>query len=1349
MGRQINAAFFFLVIEHIFILTINPFSVKEANMGITENMQVELHVHTTASLSDGVQTYKDAINEAIRKGIKSIAITNHGTAADIIDALIYADKKNFHLIVGIESYIAKSENLYDDEEKEDVIRQHLILLVKDVVGYQAFCRYITDTNRNIDSTGRAVGTIEMLKKHFGPGSAGHGHVIGTSACFAGPLANTLLFNERVKKELTKINARIARSEETLGPEYADAKKKVAEVTEIISKNLAEIEKLTPEATKKFSEAKKAIKAEKDDDKKEQLQLALDIEMLKSKDAKDKIIDLKEINKKLNVSISAEKKLLTSAKGKEATIAANKALAEKLASKLKSKEELYAECIETAREYAAIFGYDDFYGEVQYHGWETEAYVYPLIFKVSREIGIKVIATNDVHMTSKDDLRKRELAINLIGISKKYPYRNVEKGDAELYLKDANEKFEFLKQILSEEDALLALATAGDIANECTFNLKELESLGKHYPSYVNATTKLRELAETGYTKAYLEDGRFVEIEYERGGIKARYGETWNEKHRSTFEYELGIIDKMGFSSYFLYIADVICKCKKLYGTPIGPGRGSGVGSIVCYLAGITELEPTSLDLLFERFLNPERVSMPDIDTDFSKEARAFAIKYVTEFYGERKVAGILTKAKMGPKNALTYAPKLYAKSKGLDVKTFASIGTQLKGIAGEAKTLEEIEDAVKEKFAANTDALGIFEDAKRLEGLTTSYGQHAAGIISIMNNDVEDFIPLMMAADAEGNQKMVIQADMVAAEANLGFIKFDFLGLKNLNIITACQKMIEERYGKYIDIYSLGYNDKAVYDKIFKTADTNFVFQFESGGMKKMLKDLKPESFGDLVMAVSVYRPGPMDFIPDIIRCKETGEKSEIVTRIPILEDVLRSTYGFPIYQEQVMKIMTIAAGFSTAKADNVRRYMSKKKEAELAATRPEFIEGCKSNGINAEDAEWLFDQLMPFAKYGFNKSHAAAYSYISYVTAYLKLYYPAEFLCSAMLEQGEKTLQFLSDCKKYNIEVLPVSVNMSQSNYSVESEGVVRIGLSAIKGLKAEADKIIEARKSGLYADLKDFIIRSNIKSNSLEACILSGACDEFVTNREIANGFAACFSEKYNSLLSTKETLDNIDEESEPKRANLWKTKYEAIKAEIDEMELPKTFALSMKAKTSYETKYLGMWMSGSPLDDYDLTLEKYQSLEDVGFGDSFTTIGVVSEYRKIKTKNNDDMCFFELLDKDSKNIPAVVFPKVFDKIPEIEDNMVIEVTGVLGERDDEPQIEITKIVLADNKSEILTIDATNTKLFVDVIIPLLKEYSSDSGYETKVCCVAGEMRSVRGKVNKDIVSKLVDNDINFYVD
>lgn len=1232
----------------------------------------ELHLHTDASLSDGAQTVCEAVDAAIACGAEAVAITDHGVCANWLDFLNYcngmevnhkAAERKIKGILGVEAYIVEDlfpENLTITGKQ---IRQHLVVLAKNYAGMQDIARFVTECNRNLDTMKKPIGTFSMVKEILGKGN-----VVVMSACMAGVLATPLRYNDFLDEEIRKIEKRIERSYQSLPDDIIEVKKRDERAQKRIAKRLDKINAMRPIAEKTYKAAKTAIKKLDDPEKAKYLLEKLALEEIETK-------EVKKATKELRAEIAAIK-AENGYKENHAIIMKNKekfkkidAKREDIASLEKAKKmdaEMYAAAKKVANAYKDVFG-DDFYAEVQYHGIEAEERVFPQIVSIAKELDIKLVATNDVHFAKKGDHVKRNY-LRVAG-AMKYGWSDYEDSDKELYYKTGEEKAEILRKILSEEAVCKALESIKEVTDKCNVSLSD----EKHYPEFEDADLHLRELVETGYTKAFVKDSD-VFVEITASGIKGRYHKMGKEIV-DRYNYELDTISKMGFSSYFLFIADVISVCKnaRKNATDIGPGRGSGAGSIVCFATNITEIDPIKLNLLFERFLNPYRVSMPDIDTDFSKFAREYAINYVTEKYGNRAVAGIMTKAKMGTKNALTYAPKLYAMEQGLDRMAYADLGSKIRKVVGE-ENLYEAKVSVMEHFLNDPDVEKIYEIAELLEGYMTSYGQHAAGIIAIQKDNVEDFIPLMMAADSEGNEKLVIQADMVQAEAQLGFIKFDFLGLKNLNVITMAQRMITEKRGISLNTYDLVPDDENVYRDIFATGNTNFVFQFESDGMKGMLKKLQPKTFGDIVLAVSVYRPGPMDFIPDIIESKNTGKKSDFVKKVPMLEDILAETYGYPVYQEQVMQIMTTAAGFDMGHADNVRRFMSKKKEDKLAAELPAFVEGCIKNGIEKETAEWLFEQLMPFAKYGFNKSHAAAYSFVSYITAYLKYYFKEEYLCSVMLEQSDKTFQLQSDCKRLGIEILPPDVNTSNATFTKEDENKIRIGLSLIKGFSEAAERVAEERKKAPFVNLKNFIKRVSLKKNEYAALIEAGACDSLVT---VADRKAMiCYCENYLEILSErvdleqkinslKETLlvpEKNTKANQNRLAAYEKSFAENIRAD-ERLKLSNTHETATLLRCNMEFERLGMFLTGNPLDEY--FIDKVLPEDDA---DVENITGIVTSFRPFKTKNGDNMATFCFTDKDGKTVNAVIFPRDFAVYQEnLDDNAVISVSGSISTDDE----------------------------------------------------------------------------------
>lgn len=742
----------------------------------------------------------------------------------------------------------------------------------------------------------------------------------------------------------------------------------------------------------------------------------------------------------------------------------------------------------------------------------------------------------------------------------------------------------------------------------------------------------------------------------------------------------------------------------------------------------------------------------DIDTDYSRYSRTLCINYAKEKYGERAVAGIMTKGRLGAKSALTYAPKLLGLEKHEDKTYYTGLGSKIRSLIDDNDVnpaIEKYEERIREEFADNEDALTILEYAKMLEGRINSYGQHAAGLICIQNDEIENYIPLMAVKDNEGNDSFVIQADMVEAEGQLGFIKFDFLGLKNLNIITKAMQLIQKNYGITYDPYKIPFEEE-VFRKIFATGDTNFVFQFESEGMKGMLRELQPTCFGDIVLAVSVYRPGPMAFIDQIIAAKRGVEESEITRRIPMLKEVYAETYGYPVYQEEVMRTFTVCANFSAGKADEVRRHMSKKHEKELAAIRPEFIAGCKNNNISEEDANWLFDKLEPFAKYGFNKSHAAAYSLVSYITAWNKYHYFKEYICGAMTEQMSKTTQFMEDCKARNIVTFRPDINESEEDYSIHNDGII-IGLSAIKGMKDDAVKIVEERnKNGLYESLDDLIERAPIRSNNLKALILAGACDTFVNDRESAAKYAENYKEIFSKKKEYEEKVsvlkDNIKAETNEseisKLERSLKTaqkNVEKLEKEIKYMPKPSKVMMSTTKRLALESEYLDMWVTGNPLEDYNVT--GYKKIYQLEHKEVATVAGVINNFKRITTKKGQEMGLGSLMDADGNSLKIVCFPQSYSTNKAfLEDGKIVSIKGEVKVSEDEIELFVNEVNVLSAVTDSIIVSVKNIEEYKTLVEPILLQNMDPGGVSISINNLQmQELREVAFKVSKGCVDFL----------
>lgn len=821
------------------------------------------------------------------------------------------------------------------------------------------------------------------------------------------------------------------------------------------------------------------------------------------------------------------------------------------------------------------------------------------------------------------------------------------------------------------------------------------------------------------------------------GIKWRFPDGMPEDYKARLEYELGIIKNMGYTDYHLVVWEFLNYGRLLGFVPkekiseapldteelskwikdngwnnpgfrIGPGRGSAVGSLVCYLLGITALDPIKYGLLFERFLNPERVSMPDIDSDISATTRQKVIEHVQYLYGKDAVCGIMTTNAQAPKGSINIAAKFYGLKKNNEPMTtlgrmiskdvpkdvgvsFATCVDATGAVDKESTTT--LCDYLLNKYADNQDAVEIIKWAKIVEGSFTAYGQHAAGIVISDNEDVSEYIPLRYNP---GSGMMTTQCDMVQTEDN-GLLKFDFLGLKTLDIITEAIFMIEKNHGIIVDPLSLDVNDPKVYKQILSAGKTDSVFQFESAGMKSMLKRFKPECFEDLIILVSMFRPGPLQYLDGVINVKNKVTPMSFIC--PQMEAITGNTYGAIVYQEQVMDICQKLAGFTLGHADNVRRFMSKKKADKLAHEREAFIEGCKNNGISSETADELFSQMMDFASYAFNKSHAAAYAYNAYITAWLKCYYPAEFLAAALNWADKDDISGLMyEAKSLGVKVMAPDINISQKEFCVVN-GDIHFGLSAVAGVKDHTDEIIRERKLGPFKSLKDFCVRVNPNAQVIDHLICAGAFDEFSSNRaamklmvEDIKNILPTIQKKSSFIKSAEFVLTSVEkltgeqlialqtenglkpEIKEPTTAEKLSKRIENAKQALAGAKQDLSFIrekILTENKTermALEKEFLGMYVTEHPMDFYP-TAEEMKCKTIDGIDPSSTVAyGVVSELNiKLRKKDGAKMAFFNLEDKTGK-IETCCFSKAYEKLSDmISEGKVLKLFGNVDTEDD----------------------------------------------------------------------------------
>ncbi|MGE9882214.1 DNA polymerase III subunit alpha [Bariatricus sp. SGI.161] len=908
--------------------------------------------------------------------------------------------------------------------------------------------------------------------------------------------------------------------------------------------------------------------------------------------------------------------------------------------------MYSEGKEAALRYQKIFGEGNFFLELQDHGMQEQKMVNQSLLRMSQETGIELVATNDIHYTYAEDEKPHDMLL-CIQTGKKLSDENRMRYEGGQYYIKSEEEMRTLFPY-----ALQALENTQKIADRCNV---EIEFGVTKLPKY--------DVPE-GYTSwEYLQH-----LCYQ--GLKKRYP-SGDEALKNRLEYELSVIKSMGYVDYFLIVWDFI-KYAKDHGIMVGPGRGSAAGSIVAYCLEITSIDPIKYQLLFERFLNPERVSMPDIDVDFCFERRQEVIDYVVEKYGSDRVVQIVTFGTMAAKGVirdvgrvmdLPYAfvdsiAKMIPKELNITLDRALSMNPEL-------KKLYQEDDQVRE----------LIDMSKRLEGLPRHTSMHAAGVV-ISQKSVDEYVPLSLGSDGS----VVAQFTMTTLE-ELGLLKMDFLGLRTLTVIQDAARLASESAGERIDINQIDYDDKRVLESI-GTGKTDGIFQLESGGMKSFMKELKPQNLEDIIAGISLYRPGPMDFIPQYIKGKNHPET--ITYDCPQLEPILAPTYGCIVYQEQVMQIVRDLAGYTLGRSDLLRRAMSKKKGEVMERERKNFVygnpeegvPGCIANGIDEKTANKIYDEMIDFAKYAFNKSHAAAYAVVSYQTAWLKYYYPVEFMAALMtsvIDNPGKVSEYIYTCRQLGIEILPPDINKGEGSFSVDN-GNIRYGLAAIKSIgRPVIDAIIAERNArGEFKNLKDFIERlsgKEVNKRTIESFIKSGAFDSLGGTRK-------------QFMVIYVKILDQVNQErkySMTGQLSLFDMVGDDQKAEFD-IPLPHVGEYEKETKLAFEKEVLGIYLSGHPMEEYEEKWKKnitrttldFQLDEETGrtkvHDGAREIVGGIITSKTIKyTKNNQTMAFITLEDL-AGSVEVVIFPKVYEKNQQyLNEESKVFVKGRVSEEDE----------------------------------------------------------------------------------
>ena len=885
--------------------------------------------------------------------------------------------------------------------------------------------------------------------------------------------------------------------------------------------------------------------------------------------------------------------------------------------------LYEEAKEAVLKYQEIFGRGNYFLELQDHGIPMQRQVNQGIIRLSRELDIPLAATNDCHYINAEDWEAHDILLCIQTGKKVADENRMRYEGGQYYVKSEEEMRELFSYIPEAIDNTARIAERCNV--EIEFGVTKLPRY--EVPKGYDSWGYLNHLCSEGFKERYPEDD---------GTLKAR------------LEYELGVIKSMGYVDYFLIVWDFI-NFARSHGIAVGPGRGSAAGSIVSYCLKITNIDPIRYQLLFERFLNPERVSMPDIDVDFCYERRQEVIDYVVEKYGKDQVAQIVTFGTLAARGVIRDVGRVMDLPYSLCDQVSKMVPAEL-NITLDLALKKNPE--LKALYDTDEQVHKLIDMSRRLEGLPRHTSMHAAGVV-ISRTNIDEYVPLSRGADGT----ITTQFTMTTLE-ELGLLKMDFLGLRTLTVLQDAVAMIQKDHGVKLDLDHIDFNDKKVMESI-GTGKDDGVFQLESGGMKSFMKELKPESLEDIIAGISLYRPGPMDFIPKYLKGK--NDPAAITYTCPQLEHILKPTYGCIVYQEQVMQIVRDLAGYTLGRSDLVRRAMSKKKADVMARERKNFVygneeegvKGCAANGIDEKTANQIFDDMTDFAKYAFNKSHAAAYAVVAYQTAYLKYYYPREFMAALMtsvMDNVTKVSEYILACRNMGIGILPPDINEGVSGFSVSGNSI-RYGLSAIKSVgRAVVEVIISERESGgPFSTLEDFVSRMSnreVNKRTLESFIKSGALDSLPGTRK-------------QKLYVSSELLEN--KAREKKTVMEGQMSFFDIAPEEDkgnfQVSFPEVGEFDKETLLAFEKETLGIYVSGHPMEAYQELWQKNVTARTSDFivdedghtvveDNSTVVVGGMITGKKVKTTRTSQLMAFVSLEDMVGTVEALVFPKIYEK-------------------------------------------------------------------------------------------------------
>lgn len=1310
----------------------------------------ELHVHSEYSFRDAANSIKDIFDAAEELKRNAVALTDHGNMVGLFEALKERTKrekailKNKLLLFGASEeeaasilkamgpfdsvrnptpkmipHIEKYQQAFEETAKEavqfipgielyegldeqnDENKFHIILYAKDWTGMkELFKLYNLSQLNKVGDMPRC--TMNSLRRFFAPGTIGHNHVICTTACIAGHIPSVLLQPHYLKEEISRLEKKadelcqynpeviaeqtflLTQMQESLQKakqRYADAKKLSKKK---FASKIAATKKKLDKACAKMAESEMALSFLPDEENSpriliEELKALLNELQEQEKNAQwaaEHLADYEQEVRDLSQQVKQKQEHLKSMTKANAPAERQLKKIEGLREQLNGVGDVQAEAVRLAKEYNNIFGQGNFYIEIQDHGILEELLIRNSLIKISKDLGIPMTVANDVHYKdeSAQGKRKRDL---IAAMRFNQPVEEVagKTGNDQLWFKPESMIHD---QFNGFPDVQAAMENTSRIAEACNVYYQK----DMHLPEFC---------APKGFTpKTYLE-------KMARQNIKFRYpnydsqSKQWKKEFEERLRYELNVIHTMGYDSYICIVQDFIQYARENFGREsIGDGRGSGAGSLVNYLIGITNVDPLRYQLIFERFLNPERVSMPDIDTDFAPSIRDKVIDYVSEKYAYKEtypveeLKGTVCSINTIGTQAARGAIRSVGRVTGIPLQLCDRVAKMIPSRVGITieKAMDENE-RLRGLYRMDPQVRHLIDDAKLVEGCPTQTGVHAAGVI-ISDKPISEYAPMFWNTK---KNVWVIQADMVSCEEDIGLLKMDFLGLKNLDIIRLAKAYIKRTNNFDVDFIQVNKaDDKSVIQDIYATGNTIGIFQFESGGMKQTLRNFAPESIDDIILLNAAYRPGPMDSIPLITKTKlGQAEKRYIV---PEMAPILDTTYGKPIYQEQILQIFREIAGFSFGEADIIRRAMSKKHLNELEAAKGKFVEGFKAKGATPEDIEQFWEELLEFAKYAFNKSHAAAYSIVSYYTAWLKKYYPAEYMSALItVSDHSKVGLYVKNTKDMGLDVYGPDINKSALHCSPVNKSAIRIGLEVIKGIASNANRIVQDRKEyGRYKDLRDFIVRmalADINKTTIQNLAAVNALSSLGYSREQllcvdsegTSYIDMVFADAKKEIRRLMKSHAESEEEYSPEQI-----KSLVAQTMFTQWNLPQSTVSSntvdMTGFLRQEKELVGYYISGHPLDAYKDVLDKIDATPiaeiDSTYADDKKEISVAGQITNFvqmrRKKDNAAMGKFTLEDL-TDSMECICFVNAFRQyMAMIEEGNVVKLNGRIDLETDE---------------------------------------------------------------------------------